>query len=303
MKIVSLLPSATEIVFALGLGDQLEGVSFECNWPPEARTKPIVSGTALEMASLTTAAAIDTAVRSNLAAGEPIYTIDRERIATIKPDLILAQDLCRVCAVPSGAVEEALDVIGCRVDVVSLDPASLGDVIALIGVVGEATGRSGLAGDLMAGLRARVAAVREAVAGLDRPRVFALEWSDPPFNAGHWVPDMIDAAGGEPVLAETGVPSRQVTWAEVAAADPEVVVFMPCGYDLEKAAAEGASLRDIPELAAVPRIVAVDGDAYFSRPGPRVVDGVETLAALLHPTALPILGGLARPQHVEIRPE
>jgi iron complex transport system substrate-binding protein len=287
MKIVSLLPSATEIVFALGLGDQLEGVSFECNWPPEARTKPIISGTALDMVSLNSAAAIDDAVRANLAAGEPIYTLDRERIALIQPDLILAQDLCRVCAVPSGAVEDALDVIGCRADVVSLDPARLDDVIALVGVVGDATGRSTQAGLLMDGLRTRVAAVREAVAGLPRPRVFALEWSDPPFNAGHWVPDMIDAAGGEPVLAEAGVPSRQVTWAEVAAADPEVVVFMPCGYDLEKAEAERASLLDVPELANASRIVAVDGDAFFSRPGPPVVDGVEALAALLHQEAFP----------------
>jgi iron complex transport system substrate-binding protein len=286
VKIVSLLPSATEIVFALGLGDQLEGVSFECNWPPEARTKPIISGTALPMESLTTPAAIDGAVRDSLAASAPIYTLDRERIAAIQPDLILAQDLCRVCAVPSGAVEDALDVIGCRADVVSLDPSTLDDVIALVGVVGAATDRSGEADALMASLRARVDAVRSAVAGRPRQRVFALEWSDPPFNAGHWVPDMIEAAGGEAVVASSGQMSRQVSWDEVAAADPEVVVFMPCGYGLDDAAAEGVGLLDVPALAGAALRVAVDGDALFSRPGPRVVEGVEALAGVLHPGAV-----------------
>jgi iron complex transport system substrate-binding protein len=287
MKIVSLLPSATEIVFALGLGDQLEGVSFECNWPAAARTKPIISGTALAMDELDTPALIDNAVRANLAAAEPIYTLDRARIADIAPDLILAQDLCRVCAVPSGAVEEALDVIGCTAEVVSLDPSNLDEVIGCVGAVGAATGTDALAGSLMADLRERVERVRAATAGLARPRLFALEWSDPPFNAGHWVPDMIDAAGAEPVLASSGEMSRRVEWSEVATVDPEVVVFMPCGYDLAKAAAEGRGLLEVPELAGARHIWAVDGDALFSRPGPRVVEGIEVLAAALHPGAVP----------------
>ena len=282
MKIVSLLPSATEIVYALGLDDQLEAVTFECNWPPQAQNKPVISGTALPMESLSTSSGIDGAVRAQLDAGEPIYTLDRERIAAIQPDLILAQDLCRVCAVPSGAVEDALEVIGCRADVLSLDPSTLDDVIACVGAVGSATGSEGRADEVMASLRARVDAVRSAVAGKPRPRVFALEWFDPPFNAGHWVPDMIDAAGGEPVLAASGERSREVSWAEIAAARPDVVVFMPCGYDLERAQAELASVRAVPELAGVPHIVAVDGDSYFSRPGPRVVEGVEILAELLN---------------------
>ena len=192
MKIVSLLPSATEIVFALGIGEQLEGVSFECNFPPEATSKPIISGTALPMAELDTPSAIDGAVSGSLAQGEPIYTLDRERIAAIQPDLILAQDLCRVCAVPSGAVEDALDVIGCTAEVLSLDPSTLDDVIACVGAVGRATGTESQAAALMKQLRDRIAAVRGAVAGLARPRTFALEWSDPPFNGGHWVPDMIE---------------------------------------------------------------------------------------------------------------
>lgn len=282
MRIVSLLPSATEIVYALGLEDQLEGVTFECNWPPEARSKPVISGTALPVETLATAADIDAAVRSQLDAGEPIYTLDRDRIGSIAPDLILAQDLCRVCAVPSGAVEEALDSIGCRADVVSLDPSSLDDVIACIGTVGYATGRAEAADALMASLRARVDAVRTRVRDLPRPRVFALEWYDPPFNAGHWMPDMIEAAGGLPVLAASGERSREVSWPEIAHAAPDVVLLMPCGYDLARASEEGRSLVGRAEFGDA-SLVAVDGDAFFSRPGPRVVDGVEILASLLHP--------------------
>lgn len=280
MKIVSLLPSATEIVYALGLDDRLEGVTFECNWPPQAQNKPVISGTALPSEALGTAIDIDNAVRAQLDAGEPIYTLDRDRIAAIAPDLILAQDLCRVCAVPSGDVEEALGVIGCRADVLSLDPSTLDEVIECVGAVGEATGTSARADELMAELRARVDTVRASVAGLPRPRVFALEWFDPPFNAGHWVPDMIEAAGGEPVLAASGERSREVSWAEIADAAPDVVVLMPCGFDLDRCIAEGEALLDRRELGGA-RIVAVDGDAYFSRPGPRVIDGVEILAAVL----------------------
>lgn len=287
MKIISLLPSATEILFALGLEDRLEGVSFECNWPPAAREKPIISGTALAMDELVTPQQIDRAVSATLASGAPIYTIDRERIAAIQPDLIVAQDLCQVCAVPSGAVEDALASIGCRAEVLSLDPASLDDVIACVGAVGAATGTDARAAEVMADLRERIARVRRAVAGRPAPRTFALEWSDPPFNGGHWVPDMIAAAGGEPVLGGAGVPSRRLEWSEIAAADPEVVVFMPCGYNLERAASEGAALVDVEALTGATRILAVDGDALFSRPGPRVVDGVEALAGALHPGAMP----------------
>jgi iron complex transport system substrate-binding protein len=282
MKIISLLPSATEIVYALGLEDQLAGVTFECNWPPSAKTKPVISGTALPVESLATTADIDAAVRRQLDAGEPIYTLDRARIASIQPDLILAQDLCRVCAVPSGAVEDALETIGCRADVLSLDPSSLDDVIACIGAVGAATGRSDEAGALMTSLRARVSAVRSRVEGLPTPRVLALEWYDPPFNGGHWVPDMIAAAGGEAVLAASGERSRQISWPAIAATAPDVVLLMPCGYDLTRAAEEGRSLVGRTEFGAA-SLVAVDGDAHFSRPGPRVVDGVEILASVLHP--------------------
>jgi iron complex transport system substrate-binding protein len=284
VRIVSLLPSATEIVFALGLGDDLVGVSFECDHPPEARTKPIVSGTALPDGPMT-AAEIDTAVREHLNLGEPIYTLDRLRIQAARPDVILAQDLCEVCDVPSGAVEDALEVLGCRAEVVSLDPTGLDDVIECVERVGATVGRVDEARELADGLRARVVAVREHVAGRARPSVLALEWSDPPFNAGHWVPEMIEAGGGAPVLARAGARSREVRWSEIEAVDatPLIVLFMPCGYGLEATVTEGRELVDRPELAGADQVWAVAGDAYFSRPGPRVVDGVELVARILHP--------------------
>jgi iron complex transport system substrate-binding protein len=287
MRIVSLIPSGTEIVFALGLGDELEGVTFECDWPPEAREKAVVSGTALSTEQPISPSEIDAAVVATVADGSPIYTLDRERIGAIQPDLILAQDLCRVCAVPSGAVEEALDVLGCRAEVLSLDPSTLDDVITCIGAVGEATGTMARASVLMRELRGRVAAVRAAVAGRPRRGVLALEWSDPPFSDGHWVPDMVETAGGESLLAESGTHSRRLSWEEIAASQPEVVVFMPCGYDLPAATEEGETLLARPALADAAEIYAADANAMFSRPGPRVVEGVEVLASVLHPGAVP----------------
>ncbi|HTX63483.1 MAG TPA: ABC transporter substrate-binding protein, partial [Acidimicrobiales bacterium] len=198
MKIVSLLPSATEIVFALDIGDDLRGVSFECDYPEGARSVPIVSGTALPSDGSLSAQEIDAAVSARIAAGESIYTLDDARIRAIDPDLILAQDLCRVCAVPSGAVTEALDVLGCHAQVVSLDPGRLDEVIDCIGLVGAATGTAARAAALMEELRGRVDAVRRRVRGRTRPQVLVLEWPDPPFNAGHWVPDQVEAAGGVP---------------------------------------------------------------------------------------------------------
>jgi iron complex transport system substrate-binding protein len=216
-------------------------------------------------------------------AGEPIYTLDADRIRAIQPDLILAQDLCEVCAVPSGHVEEALDTLGCRAEVLSLDPCSLDEVIDCVALVGEATGTRGRAEIVMAGLRSRVERVREAVAGRPRPRTLALEWSDPPFNGGHWMPDMIDAAGGSAVLAPPGARSRRLGWSEIANTAFEVVLFMPCGYPLDAAVAQGATLLGRPELARASQIWALHASAYCSRPGPRLVDGVELFASLLHP--------------------
>lgn len=281
MRIVSLLPSATEIVYVLGLEDNLVGVTHECDWPPPARDKQVVSVSAIAPGA--TPAEVDERVSASLAGGDPIYRLDEVAVRDLRPDIVLTQDLCAVCAVPSGHVNEALDVLGCRAEVVSLDPSSLDDVLACLVTVGRATGTEERALGAVEDLRRRLEKVEGAVRGLPRERTFALEWSDPPFNGGHWVPSMIDLAGAEAVLGSWGTPSVRVTWDDIAAAAPEVVVFMPCGYNLDQAALEGRSLLDRPELASARAIYAVDASSFFSRPGPRLVDGVEILASALHP--------------------
>jgi iron complex transport system substrate-binding protein len=294
VKIVSLLPSATEIVFALGLGDQLEGVTYECDHPAEARSKPVISTTALPQNRPLSAGEVDDLVSTFMARGEPIYSLDKGLIQKIQPDLILCQDLCRVCAVPSGQVEDALDELGCRADVLSLDPNTVDDILDNIVQVGRATGTEDSARVLVAGLRERVENIRKRAAGLPSIRTLCVEWSDPPFAAGHWVPGIVEIAGGTHLLigSDPAVPSRKVTWREVANAGPEIIVFMPCGYYLEEAEAEAEKLFDIPDFADTPaarlnNVFAVDASSYFSRPGPRIVDGLEILAWALHPEAFP----------------
>jgi iron complex transport system substrate-binding protein len=286
MRIVSLLPSATEIVYALGLAEHLVGVTDECDWPPQAPRVRVVSRSALP--AVAEPAEIDRLVSASIGGGQPIYRLDTEAIRDLRPDLVLSQDLCAVCAVPSGRVNQALDVLGCQAEVISLDPRSLEEVLDGVLQVGKAAGVEQRAREVVAGLRERLASVQAAVQGLERPRVFALEWGDPPFNGGHWVPEMLQLAGGEALLACPGTPSVRVTWAQIAAAAPQVVVFMPCGYGLQAAAEEASrTLLARPELAGVEAVVAVDASAYCSRPGPRLVDGVEILAAALHPGRLP----------------
>jgi len=286
MRIVSLLPSATEILYALGLEDHLVGVTDECDWPPDARRVREVSRSTLPAAA--EPAAIDRLVSASIGGGQPIYRLDTEAIRDLRPDLVLSQDLCAVCAVPSGHVNQALDVLGCQAEVISLDPSSLDEVLDGVLQVGKAAGVQERAEEVVAGLRERLTGVQAAVAGLERPQVFALEWGDPPFNGGHWVPEMLQLAGAEAVLACPGAPSARVTWTQIAAVAPQVVVFMPCGYDLQAAVEEASrTLLGRPELAGVETIVAVDASAYCSRPGPRLVDGVEILAAMLHPGQLP----------------
>ncbi len=282
MRIVSLLPSATEIAFDLGLGDSLVGVTHECDYPPEATTKAVVSHSTLPTEAAEPAE-IDRLVAGSIGEGEPIYRLDAEQFGALQPDVILTQDLCRVCAVPTGQVEAALDTLGCSADVVSLDPSSIDEVIDCLVAVGRATGAEDRAVARAAELRDRVDAVRRATAGLPRPRTLALEWSDPPFNGGHWVPEMIEAAGGTSVLGEPGAASRRLSWSEIESEAAEVVVFMPCGYGLADAVAEGGRLRERTELGGASAVFAVDASSYFSRPGPRLVDGVEVLAWALHP--------------------
>jgi iron complex transport system substrate-binding protein len=292
VKIVSLLPSATEIVFALGLEDDLSAVTDECDHPDAARDKPVVSRTALPPQVPLGAGEIDRLVRASMERHESLYALDKELIQRIQPDLILTQDLCRVCAVPSGQVADALAELGCRAEVLSLDPHSLDEILDAIVAVGRATGAEERAADLVAELRARVDRVRTAAARLLTIGAMAIEWSDPPFVAGHWIPGMVQLAGGESLLNEPGEPSRQVGWRSVADAAPEVVAFMPCGYYLEEALEEAEGLFEIPDFAGTPAarsgtVFATDATSYFSRPGPRIVDGLEILAWCLHPDAFP----------------
>jgi iron complex transport system substrate-binding protein len=293
MKVVSLLPSATEIVFALGLGDSLVGVTDECDFPPEAVTKPVVSRSALPQGRPLSAREIDQAVRGRLEA-EPLYVLDTDLLRREQPDVVLTQDLCRVCAVPSGQVQQALEKLGLPdAKVLSLDPNTLDDVIAQIDVVGKLLERPEEAAKLTDSLRMRVAKVKEIATRLPMLNVFCLEWSDPPFAAGHWVPEMVEAVAGVNLLSEKGGPSRVVTHREIRDANPEAIVFMPCGYYLEEAEEEAAAVFAHPELRETPavrngNVFAVDATSYFSRPGPRIVDGLELLAWALHSDAYPV---------------
>jgi iron complex transport system substrate-binding protein len=293
MKVVSLLPSATEIVYALGLGDALVGVTDECDFPPDAVTKPVVSRSALPQGRPLSAREIDEAVRGRLAEGQPLYVLDTDLLRREQPDVVLTQDLCRVCAVPSGQVQRALDMLGLPdAKVVSMDPNTLDEVIAQIEIVGKLLERAEEATELAASLRSRVLAVKETAARLPMLNVFCLDWADPPFAAGHWVPEMVEAAAGVNLLSEKGGPSRQVTHREIRDANPETIVFMPCGYYLEEAEEEAPRVFEHAELQETPavrngNVFAVDATSYFSRPGPRIVDGLEILAWALHPDAYP----------------
>jgi iron complex transport system substrate-binding protein len=292
MRLVSLLPSATEIVYALGLGDDLVGVTFECDEPPAARADKAVVVGGRDTRGMTPGE-IDEYVKSELAAGGDLYTLHADALAGLNPELILTQDLCRVCALPSDHVTDALDYLGCRADVLSLDPYSLEEVLATILEVGDRAGVPGRAKDLVDGLRDRLDRVATAVAGRPQPRVAMVEWVDPPFTAGHWVPDLVRAAGGEPVAARPGARSVQTTWAELAAAEPEFVLVTPCGFHLDGAAAQAASV--VPHFPGA-AVWAIDGDGLVVRPGPRLVDGIEAIAAILHPDAVPAppAGAVAR---------
>jgi iron complex transport system substrate-binding protein len=281
MRIVSLLPSATEILFALGVGDQVVGVTFECDHPPAARTRTIVSTSALPEGL--TPGEIDAIVKQRITDGEDLYRLDRNAFAHINPDLVVTQDLCAVCAVDVTEVDDALAYLACNAAVLTLDPMRLDDVLATIHTVADATGTTDVAAELVAALRHRLDAVAGAVAGTTPRSTLMLEWCDPAFTAGHWVPDLVTAAGGTPVLAEAGAKSVGVTWEAVVGTDAEVVVVSPCGFGLDGAAQQAQKLVDADRLPAGAEVWAIDADAFIVRPGPRVVDGVEVLASILHP--------------------
>ncbi len=283
MRLVSLLPSATEIVYALGLGDDLAGVTFECDEPPAARGEKAIVVGGLDTSGMTPGD-IDRYIRSQLASGQDLYTLHARALAELAPDLILTQDLCRVCAIPSGHVSDALEYLGCHADVLTLDPHTLEEVLDSILLVGRRALVADRAERVVAGLRGRLARVAARVAGRRPPAVAVLEWVDPPFTAGHWVPDLVTAAGGRAVAGAAGSASVQADWADVEAAAPDLVVVAPCGYHLAGAIAQADyAIRALP---GVP-VWAIDADGIVVRPGPRLVNGVEALASILHPGAVP----------------
>jgi iron complex transport system substrate-binding protein len=291
MRIVSLVPSATEMLFALGLGSDLIAVTHECDYPPAAAELPKITRDVLP-AGLS-AAQIDAAVKERTMAGESIYELDVDLLHDLRPDLIVTQALCSVCAVSYDDVRTVAEEIESRPRVLSLDPHTLGEVLGDARTLAQVTDRKDAAVDLVRDASSRIDRVRLAVRGARRPRVVALEWLDPPFAAGHWTPQLIEYAGGEDVLGFPGENSEERSWQEVATAQPDIVVVMPCGYDAEIAHREAEMHRD--ELAAVGagEVVAVDAASYFSRPGPRIVDGLELMAHILHPELVPEAPGRA----------
>ena len=279
MRIVSLLPSTTEIICDLGLGGELLGVTAECNWPQRVQDgREIVVRSFVDAAM--TPGEIDEFVRQRIGAGLDLYQLDDAALQRCNPDLILSQDLCRVCAVASGDVAAATARLNCHAEVLQIDPQTLSDVLESISTIATAANVTQRGVDFVDSLRKRLTNILDAVHELPRRRVFILEWIDPPFGAGHWVPDLVVAAGGEPVLAHPGDRSVATTWEAITAAQPEIVVVAPCGFGLEQACDQAHLILDlVPETAEV---WAIDADAVMVRPGPRLVDGVEALASLLH---------------------
>jgi iron complex transport system substrate-binding protein len=285
MRIVSLVPSATELLYALGLGSDLVAVTHECDYPTDARGLPKVTRDVLP-AGLS-AAEIDAAVKERTLAGESIYELDEDALNELAPDLIVTQALCSVCAVSADDVRAIAGELDSQPMVVALDPHTVGEVLGDARTLAQATDRKDAAVDLIAEASARIDRIRVATRDVRRPRVVALEWLDPPFVAGHWTPQLISFAGGDDLLGFPGENSEERTWGELAAVSPDIVIVMPCGYDAEIAHREAEMHRD--ELAALGagEVVAVDASSYFSRPGPRIVDGLELLAHILHPELFP----------------
>lgn len=277
MRIVSLLPSATDIVYELGLFDSLVGVSHDCNWPPEVSSKPVVARNRIDLSGLTSAQ-IDAIVSSSKSESHSLYSIDAELLSLLRPDLVIAQDLCDVCAVSSGDLSTACPI---GVDVYSMNPRSLDDVVESAVALADRLGVPDRGRQVADRVRGDIDRVRQAVAGRPRPRVFVAEWIDPPYGSGHWLPEMVEAAGGTNVLSKPGQPSFPTTWEAVLAEQPDLIVLAACGFNLDQALERTGDLR-LPV-----RTVVVDGDAHFSRPAPRLAEGVRQLGHLIHPGAVP----------------
>jgi iron complex transport system substrate-binding protein len=292
MRIVSLLPSATEIVCAIGLGDELVGVTHECDYPPEAVGKPVMTRSVQDLSS-SSSRDIHRLVSASVHGGSSLYALDEDALAAARPDLIVTQELCRVCAVSYREVNDAARAIDADITVVSLEPTSIEGIFNTISTVGAMAEAEDQAVDLVESLRERLGAVEAHVqarreAGRRPPRVVGLEWLDPPFALGHWVPEQVRRAGGWDLLGADGEASVQTTWDAVGEVDPEMLLLMPCGFHLTETVAEWERTARPPgyaDLSAVRRdqIFALDGSAYFSRPGPRVIDGIELLAEIFDP--------------------
>lgn len=287
-QIVSFLPSATEMACALGLTDQLVGITHECDYPPEIKGKPVVVRNALPIETMTQRE-VDTAVAERMRQGASLYEVDENLLRELAPDLILTQDLCQVCAPSGNEVSHALNLLTKKPQILWLTPNSLAEIAANLRELGEATGRDEEAEALILSGRARLESIASATRDLPhRPRVFCLEWMDPVFGSGHWVPEMVRIAGGVDSLSREGKDSERISWEDVLNWAPEVLIITPCGFNLEKVIEESQRLVNYPgwfELPAVRngRVYAVDANSYFARPGPRVVDGTELLAHLVHP--------------------
>jgi iron complex transport system substrate-binding protein len=281
MRIASLVPSATEMLFAVGLGDSVVGVTHECDYPPRARQLPHLTRTVLPGGL--DAGEIDTAVKATVAEGRALYELDEELLAELAPDLIVTQAVCEVCAVSYDDVVAVAARLEGRPRVLQQDPSTLAEMLEDVIRLGEAAAIEPAAHELRGELEGRLAAVRSAVAGATAPRVIALEWLDPPYVGGHWVPEMISIAGGEDVAGPPGLKSPEVGWGALAGLNPDVVVSMPCGWYVEQARAQTLEHWERVEALGAERVFAVDAASTFSRPGPRLVDGVELLGHLLHP--------------------
>ena len=286
MRIVSLLPSATEILFGIGAGDQVVGVTHECDFPEAAKSLPHLTSSALPQSG--DPAEIDRHVRKSLHAGSSLYHLDADLLERLAPDLVITQELCEVCAVSYSIVDRAARRLSSDPRVVSLEPSSLEDVYANIETLGSLTGCETPARDLVASLQSRIEALQRRVASLSKQRVLVLEWTEPPMSGGHWTPQLVEIAGATPLLGNPGANSQVLTWEQIAKADPDVIIVAPCGFDLDKTHDAVERLQSVPEWNALRavrsgNVAPVDGNAYLNRPGPRLVDTAEIFARILHP--------------------
>ena len=306
-RIVSFLPSATEIACALGLSDQLVGITHECDYPPEVLGKPVVVRSVLPIEEMTQPE-IDAAVAARLRDGSSLYQVDEKLLQALAPDLILTQDLCQVCAPSGNEVSQALDLLGKKPKILWLTPNSIEQIFDNIRELGEATGRLPEAEELITSGRARLKKLASATHKLlRRPRVFCMEWLDPVYGSGHWVPEMVRLAGGIDALAADGKDSVRVSWNHVLEWAPEVLIITPCGFNLERVIEQAGQLGCYPDWSDIPavregRVYAVDANSYFARPGPRVVDGAELLAHLIHPELFSWKGPQTAHQRLAIQP-